>query len=39
MDLSRYSLYPHQAEGVQFLGRPSRAILAEDLFAIRGREL
>ena len=31
MELSRYSLYPHQAAGVQFLARHGRAILADDM--------
>ena len=31
MDLSRYSLYPHQAAGVQFLAQRGRAILADDM--------
>jgi len=31
LDLSRYSLYPHQAAGVQFLAQRGRAILADDM--------
>lgn len=31
MDLSGYSLYPHQAAGIQFLARHGRVILAEDM--------
>ncbi len=31
MDLSHYSLYPHQAAGVQFLAQRGRAILADDM--------
>ena len=31
MDLSRYSLYPHQQAGVEFLARRGRAILGDDM--------
>ena len=31
MDLSRYSLYPHQAAGIKFLAQHGRAILADDM--------
>ena len=31
MDLSRYSLYPHQAAGVQFLAQRGQANLADDM--------
>ncbi len=31
MDLSPYSLYPHQTAGVQFLAQRGRAILADDM--------
>ena len=31
MDLSRYSLYPHQHAGVEFLARRGRAILGDDM--------
>ena len=31
MDLSSYSLYPHQVAGVAFLARRGRAILGDDM--------
>lgn len=31
MDLSGYSLYPHQQAGVEFLARRGRAILGDDM--------
>jgi len=31
LDLSRSSLYPHQAAGIKFLAQHGRAILADDM--------